>query len=52
MVGIGPGAKNEISQRALDALKNAETIVGYQLYIDLVADLVANKHVIASTMRK
>lgn len=52
MVGIGPGAKNEISQRALDALKNAETIVGYKLYIDLVADLVANKHVIASTMRK
>ncbi|MEK6622828.1 MAG: SAM-dependent methyltransferase, partial [Planctomycetota bacterium] len=52
MVGIGPGAKNEISQRALDALKNAETIVGYKLYVDLVADLVANKHVIVSTMRK
>lgn len=52
MVGIGPGARNEISQRALDALKNSETIVGYKLYIDLIADIVENKHIIASNMRK
>ncbi|MEK7805275.1 MAG: precorrin-3B C(17)-methyltransferase, partial [Planctomycetota bacterium] len=52
MVGIGPGARNEMSQRALDALKNSDTIVGYKLYIDLIADIVKDKQIIASTMRK
>ena len=52
MVGIGPGARNEISQRALDALKNSETIVGYKLYVDLVKDIAGNKQVIATAMRK
>lgn len=52
MVGIGPGARNEISQRALDALKNSETIVGYKLYIDLVKDIIEDKQIIATAMRK
>lgn len=52
MVGIGPGATDEISQKALNVLKSAETIVGYKLYIDLIADIVKNKRIIASTMRK
>lgn len=41
-----------MSQRALDALKNSDTIVGYKLYIDLIADIVKDKQIIASTMRK
>ncbi|HHT9130819.1 MAG TPA: precorrin-3B C(17)-methyltransferase, partial [Candidatus Brocadiaceae bacterium] len=52
MVGIGPGARNEISQRALDALKISETIVGYKLYVDLVNDIVKGKQIIATAMRK
>ncbi len=52
MVGIGPGARSEMSQRALDTLKNSDTIVGYKLYIDLIADIVKDKQIIASTMRK
>lgn len=52
MVGIGPGSKYEISQRALDALKNSDTIIGYTLYIDLIKDIIGNKHIVASTMRK
>ncbi len=52
MVGIGPGARDEMSQRALDALKNSDTIVGYKLYITLIADIIKDKQVIASTMRK
>ena len=52
MVGIGPGAIDEISQKALNVLKSAETIVGYKLYTDLIADIVKDKHIIASTMRK
>ncbi|TLD40269.1 MAG: Cobalt-precorrin-3b C17-methyltransferase [Candidatus Jettenia ecosi] len=52
MVGIGPGSKYEISQRALDVLKDSDTIIGYTLYIDLIRDIIENKHIIASTMRK
>jgi precorrin-3B C17-methyltransferase len=52
VVGIGPGARNEISPRALDALKNSETVVGYTLYVDLVKDIIGNKQVIATSMRK
>ncbi len=52
MVGIGPGARNEISQRALDALKNSETIVGYKLYIDLIRDIAKDKQLIVTAMRK
>lgn len=52
MVGIGPGARNEISQRALDALKNSETVVGYKLYIDLIRDIVKDKQIIATSMRR
>ncbi|MFO0794877.1 MAG: precorrin-3B C(17)-methyltransferase [Candidatus Brocadiaceae bacterium] len=52
MVGIGPGAQNEMSQRALQALKNAEIIVGYKLYTDLIKNIIENKKIIASAMRK
>jgi len=52
VVGIGPGARKEISQRALDALKKSETIVGYKLYIDLIDDIIGNKQVISTAMRK
>lgn len=52
MVGIGPGARADMSQRAIDALKSCETIIGYKLYIDLIKDVIGNKRIIASTMRK
>jgi len=52
VVGIGPGAKNEISQRALDILKKSELIIGYKLYIDLIKDITQNKQVFATAMRK
>ncbi|MFN3533615.1 MAG: precorrin-3B C(17)-methyltransferase [Candidatus Brocadia sp.] len=52
MVGIGPGARSEISQRALDALKNSETIVGYKLYVDLVKDIIKDKQIITTAMRR
>lgn len=52
MVGIGPGSTNEISQRALDALRDSEVIIGYKLYIDLIKCIVADKQIIASAMRR
>ncbi|MGQ3685882.1 MAG: precorrin-3B C(17)-methyltransferase [Candidatus Loosdrechtia sp.] len=52
MVGIGPGSSHEMSQRALDALRGSEIIIGYRLYTDLIKDVVPDKHIIASAMRR
>lgn len=52
MVGIGPGAKEDMSLRALDAVKKSDTIIGYSLYIDLIRDIAGGKEIISSAMRK
>ena len=37
---------------ALEALTSAQVLVGYKMYLDLIGDLVADKEVLASGMRK
>jgi len=50
-VGIGPGGREEITPRAERALKGAEAVVGYSLYIDLLdGDLLTGKEVYRSGM--
>ena len=43
IVGIGPGRAGWRTQEAVQALSTATDVVGYQLYLDLVADLIAGK---------
>lgn len=43
LVGIGPGNVEWRTKEAVDALVEADEIVGYQLYLDLVADLIEGK---------
>jgi cobalt-precorrin 5A hydrolase/precorrin-3B C17-methyltransferase len=43
VVGIGPGAAEWRTGEAVRVLAEAEEIVGYGLYLDLIADLVAGK---------
>ena len=43
VVGIGPGAAEWRTGEAVRVLGEADEIVGYGLYLDLVADLVAGK---------
>ena len=52
MVGIGPGDKGDITQKAIDALKKSDTVMGYKLYIDLIIDIISSKRIVSSTMRK
>jgi len=52
VVGIGPGNLEYLSNRAIEVLKSSDCIVGYKIYINLIADLVKGKDVIASGMRK
>ena len=44
VVGIGPGARDWRTPEATRALAEADHVVGYRLYLDLVADLIGGKH--------
>jgi len=51
IIGIGPGAVENMTIRAYNAIKNSDVIVGYGFYIDLVKDMVKDKEVISTGMR-
>jgi cobalt-precorrin 5A hydrolase/precorrin-3B C17-methyltransferase len=36
VVGIGPGGRDQLTFEALEALRHADVVVGYTLYVDLV----------------
>ena len=44
VVGTGPGALDLMAPRARQALENAEVVVGYRTYLDLVQDCVCTVH--------
>ncbi|MCP3872117.1 MAG: precorrin-3B C(17)-methyltransferase [Desulfobacteraceae bacterium] len=52
IVGIGPGSPDHMSARALSVLKDVDTVAGYTTYIDLIRNLVADKNIIATAMKK
>ena len=38
IIGMGPGAKEMMTEEAFKAMEKADVIVGYTVYIDLVKD--------------
>lgn len=52
MVGIGPGSYEDLTPRALAAIKNADVIVGYKKYVELVSDLIDGKQVVDTGMKQ
>lgn len=50
VVGIGPGNHEDMTPRALNYIKNAEIIVGYNTYIELIKELIDGKEVIGTAM--
>lgn len=52
VVGIGPGDRGHMTYAALEVLKEVDVIIGYGTYIDLIADLIKDKEIINSGMRK
>ena len=50
IVGIGPGAPQHTTPAALQAIREAELIVGYTTYIRLVRELIQGKEVIRTGM--
>ena len=47
VVGLGPGAREAMTGQALEAIRRAEVVIGYDGYFTGVADLVAGKECLA-----
>ncbi len=52
VVGIGPGSPDQMTLRAVQALKEAQVIAGYQVYVDLVRPHFPDKTYLVTPMRK
>ena len=52
VVGIGPGSYENMTQRAQEALKTCDVIVGYTVYIDLVKEHFPDKQMLTTPMRR
>ena len=52
VVGIGPGNEENMTLRAKQALEEAQVIVGYQVYVDLVKDRYPEKEFLTTGMTR
>jgi adenosylcobyric acid synthase len=52
VVGIGPGDPKHMTPEAQEALAAADTVVGYQTYLDFIRPLLDGKEVVSSGMMK
>lgn len=52
IVGIGPGVYEQMTLKAIEALKASDVIVGYTVYVDLVKDHFPDKEMLTTPMRK
>lgn len=52
IIGTGPGSIEYMSQRAINAVKACDIVVGYKTYINLIQSLLDDKTVVSSGMRK
>ncbi len=50
IVGTGPGEIEHITPKALEVIREAEVIVGYKTYLDLIQELIKNKEIISTGM--
>ncbi|MCP3761775.1 precorrin-3B C(17)-methyltransferase [Domibacillus sp. A3M-37] len=50
VVGFGPGHEDHITDRAKQALKESDYVIGYKTYMELVAPLIDGKEVISTGM--
>lgn len=52
VTGIGPGLYEHMTEAAKASLADADIIIGYKTYIDIIADLIKGKEVLSSGMRR
>ncbi len=52
VVGIGPGAYEQMTLKAIRAMEDSDVIIGYTVYVDLVKEHFAGKEFMTTPMRK
>ena len=52
VVGIGPGDEDMMTGRALQALRDADVIIGYPVYLELLGTEFAEKEFLSTPMRQ
>ena len=52
VVGIGPGAYEDMTVRAVRVLEQCQVIVGYTVYVELVRDHFPGKEFLTTPMRQ
>lgn len=52
VVGIGPGSREHMSERAVQVLESADIVTGYRTYTSLVAGIVEPGKIISSAMKQ
>lgn len=52
IIGMGPGAAEEITPRAMSALEESEVIAGYHVYINLIQEHFPGKKFLSTPMRQ
>jgi precorrin-3B C17-methyltransferase len=52
VVGIGPGDRPSMSLECLEAIRDADVVIGYKTYVKLVEDMLDGKEVTKTGMRK
>jgi precorrin-3B C17-methyltransferase len=52
VVGIGPGGYDQMTIRAAKVLENCDVIIGYTVYVALVAEHFQNKEMLTTPMRQ
>lgn len=52
MVGIGPGSYEQMTGKAVSALRESDVIIGYTVYVDLVKDHFPGKEFMTTPMKK
>ncbi len=52
IVGMGPGREEMMTREALQALENADVIIGYTVYVELLGERFAGKELVSTPMRQ
>ncbi|SEG05298.1 precorrin-3B C17-methyltransferase [Eubacterium ruminantium] len=52
IVGIGPGNVSMMTEQAVHALEECDTVVGYPVYLKLVEELTEGKNIISTPMKR
>lgn len=52
VIGIGPGAYEQMTGKAIKAMNDSDVIIGYTVYVDLVKEYFSGKEFMTTPMKK